>query len=480
MKNHTTARFTVSLPIFVNNRLKYLITLYSKDEYRLSEKQINMFEEMAYDISIIASYIKQGEDLYRKEYYDSVTGFGNRKLLYEKIDEFISKKENFYIIMLDIYNFKRINELYGTKIADTLLKEIGITLLHSLRTNYVFRIGSDEFVILWEGDVYKALEIIRNSLKEHFLIRGRSISINFNLAIVQYPKDGKFRMELLLKAERTLQKAKEEGKDIIMFFDTEFYSEIKNYFEIEELIDESLKTGRFFVEYQPVVSFSTDRIVGVEVLLRMYDKNEDIISPNRFIPVAEKSGQIIMLDTIALRRSIKELRPLLESGKLEFFSINLTPTNIRLISEIFMPDKGTNFLKNELSEKDVEIMKKYLTIELTERQFLEITRHSEHIKKLRSEGIKIAVDDFGTGYSSLSYLSQLEPDFLKIDHFFVKDIISDDRTWKIVQSIISIGKPFDQTIIVEGIESKEQYQKLKEAGCDMFPGILLLTTCSYK
>lgn len=464
-------KYAVSIPIFVKEKLRYIITLFSKEVFELNHKELKIFEEIAEDISLIVSYIHREQDLYKKEYYDNLTGIGNRKLLYETIDELISASKEFYLILVDIHNFRWINELFGMSRTDKILKDLALLLKKMLKTKYIFRSGSDEFAVLWEGNIYTAIDKIRAVFKIPMFINSKVISLSYNAGIVHYPSDGKFRMELILKAERTLQQAKEEGKDIIRFHDENLYKQIKHFFEIEEKIDSALTENRFFIELQPIVSFNTNRVVLAEALIRMKDRKGNVIPPSEFIPVAEKTGQIMLIESLVIRKCNKLLQKWKKNNRHPVkISINITPTNLKTIYETFTEDKSTNFIKNEFSLSEIKEFRENIIFELTEREFLEITQLTQQIKKLKEKGFMFSIDDFGTGYSSLSYLSQLNIDYLKIDLLFTQNMLNDPKTYKIVQSIVSIAKTFGIKTIAEGVETKEQYKELKKLGCDFYQG----------
>ncbi|WP_456384575.1 bifunctional diguanylate cyclase/phosphodiesterase [Persephonella sp.] len=466
--------FSVSIPVFVNNRPTYVINLFSDKPHLLSDEEANIFSEISDDISFAVTFIQKEQDLYRKEYYDSLTGLGNRKLFFSRLDEFIEQGEPFYLILIDIYNFKRINENYGEVIADQVLKEVAENLERVVSPEHLFRVGSDEFAILWKGEnIYRALELIRSSFDIPISIKNHLIQPDYNVSVVRYPQDGKYRMELVLKAERTLQFAKEEGKNVIRFFNESDYINTKKFFNLEEKIEEALKNNLFYVNLQPIVSFETGDVVGAEALIRLRDLEGNYLSPADFIPVAEKTGQIVLIDNLMIKKSGKILQNWLKKGLEPVrISVNVTPSNIKMITDSFGGTGIVNFMNLGFSSKEMELLRKYITFELTEREFVEIAQRKEEMKRLREVGFHIAIDDFGTGYSSLSYLTAIDLDFIKIDIYFVKNMKRDAKIHKLVQSIINIAKIFGIKTIAEGVETQEEYDELKKLGCDMYQGYL--------
>ncbi|WP_457638776.1 sensor domain-containing protein [Persephonella sp.] len=466
--------FSVTIPVFWKNRVEYVINLFSDKPHLLSQEEADIFYEISDDISFAVDFIKKEQDLYRKEFYDSLTGLGNRKLFFSRLDEYIEKQEPFYLILIDIYNFKRINEVYGEVVADHVLREVAENLEKVVNPDNLFRIGSDEFALVWKNEnIYRALELIKSSFEIPISIKDYMIQPDFNVAVVHYPMDGRYRMELVLKAERTLQLAKEEGKNTIRFFNETEYINTKKFFSYEEKIEEALKNNLFYINLQPIVSVADNSVVGAEALIRLKDKEGNPIPPAELIPVAEKTGQIVMIDNLMIKKASQVLKDWQNKGLNPVkISINVTPSNIKMITDSFLNPEITNFMNINFSEDDIKLLKKYVIFELTEREFVEIAERKEEMKKLREAGFHIAIDDFGTGYSSLSYLTAMELDFIKIDIYFVKNMKKNDRIHKLVQSIINIAKIFGIKTIAEGVETQEELEELKRLGCDLYQGYL--------
>ncbi len=463
--------FAVSIPIVIKGKAEFALSLYSDMPQFMSFRESEVFSEIAGDISLAISYIRKEHDLFRKEYFDGLTGIGNRKLLFKKLDELISEDYPFYLILIDIYNFKHINEVYGEETADFILKEFVDNIRRNITTHFVFRSGSDEVAIIYTGkNIVNFLNKLKTVLQTPVQIRNKTIHIDFNMAVVEYPKDAKHRMELILKAERTLEMAKNEGKNTIRFFNKEEYIKTRKFLSMEEIIERALRKDLFFINLHPIVSFETGEVIAAETLIRLKDENGNYISPADFIPVAEQTGQIVLIDDLVIRKVSKIISQWKkENLKPVKISINVTPSNIKNLVETFH-HKNLNYNNSGFSPEDIENLKNYVIFELTEREFVEIAENKKEIEILRELGFEIAIDDFGTGYSNLNYLAETDIDFLKIDIYFVRNMLMNEKLFKLVKSIINIAKIFDIKTIAEGVEKAEEYTALKELGCDFYQG----------
>ena len=470
----------IVLPIKYDGEIKFVISLYIEEKNYFSKDVLEVFSEIAKDISFGLSYIKKEEDLFFKEFYDSLTKIGNRNYFINNLKKYIKKNRSFYLIILDIYNFKYLNEKFGKYLGDKILKEVAANLDKNLKYENIFRIGNDEFMIISTSeDIYTLIEKIREILKE-IRIENTKLKLDYNLGIVKYPDDSKEINDLILKAERTLEIAKKSGKNEVAFFDKNKYELVKQTIYLEEKLEQAIKNDEFVLYFQPIVSVRDSTIKGFEVLIRWIDQKGNVINPSQFIPIAEKTGQAKEIDILVIEKLINLLKKIqnksiLVHGKRKpkiipvknlRFSVNITPSHI---GEIY------SYLKQISKNEEIKSLKKHITLELTERQSLEIYTEKKNINRLRKMGFKIAIDDFGTGYSSLSYLAELNVNYVKIDMVFIQKMLTDQRMHKLVQSIINIAKIFGIKTIAEGVETYRQLKELKKLGCNMYQGFYYST-----
>ncbi|WP_457642693.1 sensor domain-containing protein [Persephonella sp.] len=466
----------IILPVQSGNKIEYIISLYIPEKNYFSKDVLEVFSKIATDISFGLEFLKKEEDLFLKEYYDSLTNIGNRKYLFNSLKKYITKGRKFYLVLIDIYNFRFVNEKLGKQQGDHILKKLAETLDTELVYENVFRLGNDEFAVLSsDEDIYSLLDRIK-SVFTNLNVNGKQIKLDYNISVIRYPEDETDQHELFLKAERTLEIAKKEGKNTIKFFDRRKYEDVHRTIQLEEKLEEALKNDRFTLCFQPIVSIKDGKLQHIELLIRWEDENGKLIPPSVFIPVAEKTGQIKDIDRWVILK-LKELIKKWQNKNINFnghtipiekirFSVNITPTNISSIMQLFKD-------KNLISSADLKLLKKFTAIELTERQSLEIYAEKDNINKLRKMGFKIAIDDFGTGYSSLSYLTELNINYLKIDMVFIQKMLTDKRVHRLVHSIINIAKIYRLKTIAEGVETEQQLKELKKLGCHMYQGYLL-------
>ncbi|WP_457640709.1 EAL domain-containing protein [Persephonella sp.] len=460
----------LALPIFIHDEMKYILFIYAREREFFFKEEISIYREISDDIAFAVKYIEQQENLFKKEFYDALTGLGNRKLLLSKLHELVIKNQEFYLVSIDLYNFGYINETYGDKVGDLLLKEVSVALKDFLSGYEIFRSSSDTFsVIVKDKDIISPLERIRLAFAIPFSVEDHIIQLDFNVSVVKFPEDGKSETDIYMKGERTLEFSKNKGKNQILFYNERDYQRVKTIKELEEKIDIALMKNQFSLKLQPVVDFKTDEVVGVEALIRWIDENGNYIPPLEFIPVAEKTGQIKEIDNLMLLKANELINTWKAQGlKPVKISVNVTPRNIEdIIYRIRSINKMVFF---KVPEGELLLNSKYIIMEITERDLLELNKQKKDIDNLREMGFEISIDDFGTGFSTLRYLANINIDYLKIDMIFIKDMLNDKNVYKLVQSIINIAKIFNIKTIAEGVETKEQYEELKKLGCDRYQG----------
>ncbi len=458
------------IPIFIHDSIKYVIVIYAREKDYFFDEEISIYREISDDVGFGIRYIQQQKDLFHKEFFDTLTDLGNRKLLLSELKELVREEEEFYLVFLDIYNFRFINEIYGEKVGDLLLREIADTLKEFLDGYKIFRSGSDTFtVVVRDKDIMSVLEKIRLAFTIPFSIEDHIIHLDFNVSVVKYPEDGKSETDIYIKGERTLELSKSKGKNHILFYNEKDYQKVKTIKEIEEKIETALIENQFTFNLQPVVDFKTDSVIAAEALIRWKTPEGEYIPPSEFIPIAEKTGQIKDIDNLMLVK----VNDIINRWKREGLnpvkiSVNVTPQNIE---EIIYKIKSTNkmvFFK--VPEGELLLNSKYIIMEITERDLLDLYRQKKDIDNLRKMGFEISIDDFGTGFSTLKYLANINVDSIKIDMSFIKDMLIDENVHKLVQSIINIAKIFNIKTIAEGVETEEQYIELKKLGCDRYQG----------
>lgn len=428
-------------------------------------------EELRAQYEEIQDYTQKLENLQEKlkhiAYHDFLTDLPNRRMFIKKLEEEISENKVGAVMLMDIDNFKGINDTLGHNYGDKVLKKVAEELINFKDEKiFVSRFGGDEFFILFEdqGDIVKIenyVKHITDIFRNKLLIENEEIFISCSLGITLYPRDSREVSQLIMNADVAMYKVKNTGKNNYMFFNEQMTEKLQDQIKVEKILREAIEKDELKLLYQPQVCTFTGEVIGFEALLRL--KNHSI-SPAQFIPVAEETGIIIELGRWVTKEAIKQISTWKRKG------LTLKPVAINFSAKQLNDLKYIEFFKNTLKEMDVEA--KYIDIEITESVFLEKKEETlEFINELKSLGVKISLDDFGTGYSSLSYLTFLPVDKIKLDKS-LNDKFLELENVKVTDSLVSLAHSLKLEVVAEGIEQTAQYKCLKVAGCNYIQGYL--------
>jgi diguanylate cyclase (GGDEF)-like protein/PAS domain S-box-containing protein len=431
---------------------------------------------------------KAEEQIAKMAYFDVLTSLPNRYLFKDRLDQAIIYAEKYQkllaIIYLDLDDFKRINDTFGHNFGDKLLQAVSDRLEKKIRKidtlarveednleTTIARLGGDEFTILLREiketqDASRVAQRIVDLFSEPFHIENRMIFISTSIGIALYPNDGKDVDTLLKNADTAMYHAKEKGRNHYQFFSEHMNIEALERFSLENSLRSTTDKEDFQLYYQPQYDSSTDKIIGVEALIRWMHPDRGILLPDTFIPIAEESGLIIKIGNWVLKSACKQNR----AWQLAGFPPIYVTVNI----------SGMQFKQKNFAESiaqtllDTDLEPQYLELELTESILMEPTDTTFNtLNELKATGVRLAIDDFGRGYSSLGYLKRLPVDTLKIDRSFVQDILSSSDDRAIIKAIISLARTLNLRVIAEGVETKEQLAYLREQGSDGIQGFLL-------
>ena len=416
---------------------------------------------------------KENEEKIEKlEYFDVLTGLANKAMLNLRMAHDISianrKNEQLAILFIDFDHFKNINDTLGHAIGDMLLIEISKRLKHLVREeDTLSRQGGDEFVVLLpglkaDGAAHVAKKLLQ-AIEQPIMLQNHDLTVTASIGISLFPDDGRNMEELFKRADAAMYLAKQNGRNNYRFFTTEIQQHSTRVLMLENALRYAYTRGELSIHYQPQISLIDGKLVGVEALLRWTHPEMGAISPTEFIPIAEESGQILLLGEWVLRNAMKRMKQWIDMG---FPPMKLA---INLSAVQFHHEHLVTLIDTILSE--VEFPVQYLELELTESVAAQNpNRAIEIMNALNAKGIRLSIDDFGTGYSSLSYLKRFKVYKLKIDKSFIDDITSDIDDRAIVKTIITLAKSLGLTSIAEGVETKEQLDFLIENGCDEIQG----------
>jgi diguanylate cyclase (GGDEF)-like protein len=434
----------------------------SKDELRLQNEKLMQNQQ------ILEDYEKE---LHNQAYHDQLTGFKNRRSLIKNLSELVSSKTKgkVALLILDIDNFKYINDTMGHCFGDQLLMKVSDRFESLIEDDCkIYRLGGDEFVILFENfDEIATIEKLAVKLLKGcttgFFIDLSNIFISISIGISLYPEHGDNLDELLKNADIAVYKAKEKGKNRIVFYNKPMNEVISERVWLEKHLRTALDNNEFILHYQPQLDIATNKVSGLEALIRWNSPELGFISPLKFISIAEDTHLIIPIGEWVLKNACLFLRRLHQQGY-ENLSMSVNISMLQLIQDDFV-DKVMEILNES------KLNPKYLELEITESILMESYEDiAEKLKLLKSKGVMIALDDFGKGYSSLNYLKQLPISTLKIDKTFVDTILVDDTEKSLTDLIIKIGRTMDLCVVAEGVETQEQLDYLRSHKCSKIQG----------
>ncbi|MGX9416406.1 bifunctional diguanylate cyclase/phosphodiesterase [Vibrio sp. WJH972] len=405
--------------------------------------------------------------------HDSLTQLPNRVSLQSTISKRIAEdstnQNHLAIAFIDLNSFKKINDLYGHSAGDKLLSILSRKFEILLDPHdTVGRFGGDEFVFCFGG--IRDLKVLENKVEQilcafedHFVIEGKIITSSCTIGVSVFPNDGNDTDTLIRKADIALHTSKSEQRGQIRYYDYKVDSEVELNYAIEEHLKKALRRDEISVMYQPQIEVTSEKMVGLEALARWYSPQLGQIPPDKFIHIAEETGLIEEIGLWIFRTSCQDIITISPNGKDALnISINISPK--QLIDED-LPHK----LQTISQQVGIDIPR--ITLEITENILLDdIERVTPILHQFRTIGFGLSLDDFGTGYSSLSYLNLLPITEIKIDRCFVDKLLSTRQSKTLVKSIIAIGQSCDMEVVAEGVETIEQFEALKEYGCQMVQG----------
>jgi len=417
--------------------------------------------------------ISQRERLHFQAYHDALTGLPNRAMLEDRLEHAIQQtkrhRQKFALLFLDLDQFKQINDSMGHEVGDCVLQEVAKNLHSSIReSDTLARIGGDEFTIIMnEVDHLNDVSILAKKIidisKQPVFVKEQVFYLSSSLGISVYPKDGETPDALLKCADAAMYKAKELGRDNFQFYTRDMTLAAFEHIAMQASLRKAISNNEFIVHYQPQIDAKTNKIIGMEALVRWMHPALGLVVPNTFIPLAEETGLIVELDRLVMKMAMQQWQQWHQQG------MNLGLLSINLAAKQLQKPDFISYLKECLNLSQFKA--EWLVLELTES---DIMKNLEVINSLLLElgelGVKIAIDDFGTGYSSLAYLKRLPVTKLKIDRSFIKDLPLDEEDCIITKTIITMAGSLGLEVLAEGVETSEQRDFLLQNGCNYIQG----------
>jgi diguanylate cyclase (GGDEF)-like protein/PAS domain S-box-containing protein len=427
---------------------------------------------LIFQIQDITDRKRAEKQLLHEAYHDALTGLPNRAWFVEQLGISLNNAKQgdsklFGILFLDLDRFKVINDSIGHMYGDQLLVGIADRLRKCLRPcDKVARLGGDEFTILL-NDIQEVAEVIevanriQKEVAQPFRLSGYETFTTVSIGIALYNAGYDKPEDLLRDADTAMYQAKSAGKAQYVMFDKGMHARAMNLLHLETDLRRAIDRQEFAIQYQPIVSLKTGKLSGFEALVRWHHPERGLIPPDKFISVAEETGLIVPIGQWVLAEACAQMKiweKLYSSNLPLLMSVNLSSkqfTHLELIEQIIQILQTTGISPSQLK------------LEITESVVMEnVEVASQMLQQLRSLGIELSIDDFGTGYSSLSYLHRLPIDTLKIDRSFVSRIQENNENKEIVRTIILLAQNLGMGVIAEGVETKEQVERLRELNCE--------------
>ena len=429
------------------------------------------FNQMITEISYRDSALE------RLAYFDPLTGLANRQHFQKQMEEFLAgtagSERAAALYLLDLDEFKQINDAFGHTTGDALLMNVAAALKQAIGDQCLLaRLGGDEFVIVANGvstedEALKRLAPFVAALYQPIRILQQEMWVSTSVGIALIPRDGNSLDLLMRRADLALYSAKHQGPGLVHFFQPSLEAAVKAQAETAQALHHAILNGEFEAHYQPQFDLWSGEVHGFESLIRWRHPQRGLISPAEFIPVAEKTGQICQIGNWILRESCERARKWMDEGhgKLEM-SINIS------VVQLLQADFHTQV---EAILRETGFPPRLLCLELTESLFIgkSVSKARTVLENLTSLGVSLALDDFGTGYSSLSYLEKLPFDTIKIDRSFVSGIEHEKSKLSLLTGMISLAHSLGRVIVAEGAETPGEVRLLRELGADIVQGYAL-------
>ncbi len=469
--NDATAGSFVALPLIVNDEAVGVLLLYAKVRDFFDEEEMRLLHELAGDISFALHHLAQKATMDYLAYHDSLTDLPNRSLFTDRMTQALNaarrEKRFAAAIFLDVERFRMVNETFGRKAGDDLLRTIGARLRTAAREqDTVARIGADHFAIAMApfdrpGDTtHWMMERLDQAFARAIQIDGVELRVNLKAGIAVFPADGESTESVCANAETALNKTKQENQRYL-FYAPEMNARVAESLAMENRLRRALEEGRLALHYQPKIDVKSGRIAGLEALIRWTDPELGAVPPAKFVGLLEETGMILLAGRWAFRQAAKDIQHWRSLG----MAVPRVAVNVSAI-QLRQKDFVDSVLEAVAGEGS-----QLIDLEITESVLVEdIEESTRKLQTLRRTGIEVSVDDFGTGYCSLSYLARLPVDTLKIDRSFVVRMREAGYPRNIVAMIVSLAHTLGLKVVAEGVEEDAQVRLLRELGCDQIQG----------
>jgi diguanylate cyclase (GGDEF)-like protein len=413
------------------------------------------------------------QEILKLAYYDTLTGLPNRALFQDRLQQTMALAERansrFALLFFDLDHFKAVNDTHGHSCGDQLLKVVAERLNSCLRSgDTLARLGGDEFIILLPDiastdAAVSVADKILDQMQQNFQVDELQIFTSTSIGIAFYPENGRDSDALLRHADMAMYAAKDKGRSRYHLFSPNMHRKIVHKHQVADELRQAIQRMDFELHYQPQVDIATEQIIGAEALVRWKHPQKGLILPGQFISIAEETGLIQPLGEWIFQTACKQLKTWLDQG-LDDFKVSINLSAHRLEQSDFLVKVEHILMANDINPQQIEL-------ELTESGMLSDSEKAfSLLNHLKLRGFALAMDDFGTGYSSLSYLKRFPFDQVKIDRSFIQGINKNNDDTILVKTILSMADHLNLTVVAEGVETFEQFDYLRELGCDRAQG----------
>ncbi|HZA55528.1 MAG TPA: EAL domain-containing protein [Candidatus Udaeobacter sp.] len=461
----------VALPLLVDGEVAGVFELYASEAGFFNEKELDLLQDLAADIAFALEYIGKEEKISYLAYYDHLTGLPNRSLIHDRLNQIVHApgrdKNQVALVVIDLERFSIINDTFGRRAGDYLLSQVADRLRTIIYPDNLSHLGAGCFAVVLphingEAEVARFLEQeISTAMSRPLSIEAEDLHMSVRAGVALFPGDGDDAETLLRNAEAALKKAKGSG-DRYLFYTPWMNARVAERLTVENRLRRAVKEDEFVLYYQPKIDLKTERINGVEALMR-WKQPDRAIFPGAFIPILEETGMILDVGNWVLERAASDYRRWMAKGlNPPPISVNVSPLQLRQQDFVVNVANAVGRTGSGLAALDLEI---------TESLIMDNIKHSiSKLEKFKELGVDIAIDDFGTGYSSLSYIARLPVSAVKIDRSFIIDLDRNPDSMSIVSAIISLAHSLNLKVIAEGVESDQQSQLLRLLRCDEIQG----------
>jgi diguanylate cyclase (GGDEF)-like protein len=467
-----------AFPIMVANEVVAVAEFFSPSALPPDERVLDLMRDVGIQLGRAVERSRATEKLIFDAMHDPLTGLPNRALFMDRLQHALTMakrfpESSFAVLFLDLDRFKVVNDGLGHAVGDDLLKAIGVRLRGAVRaTDTLARIGGDEFACLLEHvtdvkQTFIVAEHIHQQLATPFRLGSQEVFVTASIGIAYRDSRQEQPEELLRDADTAMYRAKERGKARHELFDRAMHDEAMARLQLENYLRDAAMRQELRLQYQPIVELGTGEITGFEALVRWQHPHLGLVSPARFIPLAEETGIIVSIGRWVLNEACRQLQLWQRQfGSSRRFTVSVNVSTRQLAQPNFIDEIGGCLRTHELEASR-------LRLEITESVLMAKPETAALLlSDLRNLGVKVLLDDFGTGYSSLAYLHHLPLDCLKIDGSFVRSMGTGTKGVEMIRTIILLAQSFGLEVVAECVETDAQAAQLRELGCLLGQGYL--------